>query len=156
MWPNPLVTADLVTFTQETFNGKFHFLCSTIYAQSDFALGLWHPEQKTIEFPGKMNFFWNCFFRYRNSFTFFKTLFLFRKIKNDSNVHIMDKNIICLINIFNYMDSNNSDIFFCYYGKLSFVTMGNSTVNLESLSFFKETFKKDFRCLWFELKRRIW
>ena len=28
MWPNPLETADLVTFTEEIFNGKFHFLSS--------------------------------------------------------------------------------------------------------------------------------
>ena len=28
MWPNPQVTADLVTFTEEIFNEKLHFLCS--------------------------------------------------------------------------------------------------------------------------------
>ena len=29
MWPNPQETADLVTFTEEIFNGgKLHFLCS--------------------------------------------------------------------------------------------------------------------------------
>ena len=28
MWPNPQETADLVTFTEEIYNGKFHFLCS--------------------------------------------------------------------------------------------------------------------------------
>ena len=28
MWPNPQETADLVTFTEETLNGKLHFLCS--------------------------------------------------------------------------------------------------------------------------------
>ena len=27
-WPNPLETADLVTFTEEILNGKLHFLCS--------------------------------------------------------------------------------------------------------------------------------
>ena len=32
MWPNPQETADLVTFTEETLNGKLHFLCSA-YAQ---------------------------------------------------------------------------------------------------------------------------
>ena len=26
MWPNPQKTADLVTFTEEIFNGKYHFL----------------------------------------------------------------------------------------------------------------------------------
>ena len=28
MWPNLQQTADLVTFTEEIFNGKLHFLCS--------------------------------------------------------------------------------------------------------------------------------
>ena len=28
MWPNPQVPADLVTFTEETLNGKVHSLCS--------------------------------------------------------------------------------------------------------------------------------
>ena len=27
MWPNPQFPADLVTFTEEIFNGKLHFLC---------------------------------------------------------------------------------------------------------------------------------
>ena len=28
MWTNPQFPADLVTFTEEILNGKFHFLCS--------------------------------------------------------------------------------------------------------------------------------
>ena len=28
MWPNPQFPANLVTFTEEILNGKFHFLCS--------------------------------------------------------------------------------------------------------------------------------
>ena len=28
MKPNPQIPADFVTFTEEIFNGKFHFLCS--------------------------------------------------------------------------------------------------------------------------------
>ena len=28
MWTNPQEIADLVTFTEEIFNGKFYFLCS--------------------------------------------------------------------------------------------------------------------------------
>ena len=28
MWPNPLETADVVTFTEEILNGKLHILCS--------------------------------------------------------------------------------------------------------------------------------
>ena len=30
MWPNPQIPADLVTFTEETLNGKLHFLCSVM------------------------------------------------------------------------------------------------------------------------------
>ena len=28
MWPNPQVSADFVTFTEEILHGKLHFLCS--------------------------------------------------------------------------------------------------------------------------------
>ena len=28
MWPSPQETADLVTFTEEIFDGKLHFLCT--------------------------------------------------------------------------------------------------------------------------------
>ena len=31
MWPNSQETEDLVTFTEEFFNGKVHFLCSDAY-----------------------------------------------------------------------------------------------------------------------------
>ena len=31
MWPNPQVTADLVTFTGEILNGKLHFLWSVFH-----------------------------------------------------------------------------------------------------------------------------
>ena len=31
MWPNPQETADLVTFTEEIFNGKLNFLYSGTY-----------------------------------------------------------------------------------------------------------------------------
>ena len=30
MWPNPQETGDLVTFTEEIFNEKLHFLCSDL------------------------------------------------------------------------------------------------------------------------------
>ena len=30
MWPNPQLPADLVTFTEEIFNGKLYFLCSAL------------------------------------------------------------------------------------------------------------------------------
>ena len=32
MWPNPQETADLVTFTEETLNGKLHFLRSECWS----------------------------------------------------------------------------------------------------------------------------
>ena len=31
MWPNPEETSDLVTFTEEIFNGKLNFLCNVRY-----------------------------------------------------------------------------------------------------------------------------
>ena len=30
MWPNSQETTDLVTFTEEIYNGKLHFLCSDV------------------------------------------------------------------------------------------------------------------------------
>ena len=33
MWPNPQETADLVTFTEEILNSKFHLLCSDTLEQ---------------------------------------------------------------------------------------------------------------------------
>ena len=36
MWPNPF-PADLVTFTEEIFNGKVHFSCSDAYAEGAIA-----------------------------------------------------------------------------------------------------------------------
>ena len=41
MWPNRQETADLVTFTEEFLNEKFHFLCSDV---RDF--------DKTLLYPG--------------------------------------------------------------------------------------------------------
>ena len=38
MWPNP----DLVTFTEEIFNGKLHFLCSVVYWHNFIACILTH------------------------------------------------------------------------------------------------------------------
>ena len=32
MWPNPLETADLVTFTEETHNGNLHFCTGQLIA----------------------------------------------------------------------------------------------------------------------------
>ena len=39
MWPDLQFSADLVTFTEEVFNGKFHFLCSarTFFRNSFFS-----------------------------------------------------------------------------------------------------------------------
>ena len=37
MWPNPRdqIPGDLVTFTEEIFNGKLHFLCSEMSISGD-------------------------------------------------------------------------------------------------------------------------
>ena len=35
MWPNPQFPDDLDTFTEETFNGKLHFLCSALPAENE-------------------------------------------------------------------------------------------------------------------------
>ena len=44
MWPNPQETADLVTFTEEILNGKFHFSCSD---------SCWKPFLKLRKAPRK-------------------------------------------------------------------------------------------------------
>ena len=31
MWPNPQFPAELVTFTEETLNGKLYFLCNVCF-----------------------------------------------------------------------------------------------------------------------------
>ena len=40
MRPNPQKTANLVTFTEEVFNGKLYFLCSVCRALSNFDFDL--------------------------------------------------------------------------------------------------------------------
>ena len=40
MWPNPHVTADLVTFTEEIVNGKLHF-CAGCYRKKKM-MRLWN------------------------------------------------------------------------------------------------------------------
>ena len=42
MWPNPQETVDSVTFTEEIFNGKLHFLCIVI-------LNDWLPGSGNLE-----------------------------------------------------------------------------------------------------------
>ena len=38
MCPNPRFPADLVTFTEDILNGKFHFLCSASQFQAWFEI----------------------------------------------------------------------------------------------------------------------
>ena len=38
MWPNPQETADLITFTEEIFNGKLHFLCTVLNVEDPLDL----------------------------------------------------------------------------------------------------------------------
>ena len=40
MWPNPLETADLVTFAEEILDRKLHFLCSAGYGFADVLTSL--------------------------------------------------------------------------------------------------------------------
>ena len=40
MWPNPQFPADLVTFTEEIFNGKLHFLCSKFWRRGESSRSL--------------------------------------------------------------------------------------------------------------------
>ena len=43
MLPNPQETAALVTFTEEIFNGKLHFLCSEFLIDSATSLSSENP-----------------------------------------------------------------------------------------------------------------
>ena len=45
MWPNPQDTADLVTFTKEIFNGKFHFLCNAYSGPEEAVNILWNKKK---------------------------------------------------------------------------------------------------------------
>ena len=53
MWPNPQETADLVTFTGKTLNGKLYFLCSDTW----YACDLIH-EKYTLR-TKQVGFQWN-------------------------------------------------------------------------------------------------
>ena len=41
MWPNPQFLADLVTFSDETLNGKPHFLCSVKLSASSYPYNIY-------------------------------------------------------------------------------------------------------------------
>ena len=41
MWPNPQETVNLVIFTEETLDGKLHFLYSETLSDVDKRLKLW-------------------------------------------------------------------------------------------------------------------
>ena len=55
MWPNPQFPADLVTFTEEIFNGKLHFSCSVLSSNQKLKVALAFQKhqsnghQKTVE-----------------------------------------------------------------------------------------------------------
>ena len=87
MWSNPQeTTADLVTFTEEILNGKFHFLCSVHYCTFRFIKDFtpnsaeyfqrFHCKQYSILLENKfrtvLNFPWdsntNCWHLSGNSF----------------------------------------------------------------------------------------
>ena len=48
MWPNPQETADLVTFTKEILNGKFHFLYSVIGLHGGIKWEYWSEMRSRI------------------------------------------------------------------------------------------------------------
>ena len=43
MWPNPQFPADLVTFAEETLNGKLYFLCSKVSNLLALLVMFWFP-----------------------------------------------------------------------------------------------------------------
>ena len=47
MWPNPQITADLVTFTEEILNGKLHVLCNVGLHRN---ISFWINNNKTKNF----------------------------------------------------------------------------------------------------------
>ena len=55
MWPNPQFSTDLVTFTEEIFNGKLHFLCSGNFSNPC-----------GVKFILRLNLSFFCVFRYRS------------------------------------------------------------------------------------------
>ena len=81
MWPNPQVTADLVTFTEEIRNGKLHFFCACEFHRlvQELKLGLCRKdtEDKSITSSARVSSF--C-----KSSTFIlyisKSLFIFHKL----------------------------------------------------------------------------
>ena len=50
MWPNPKFPADLVTFTEEIFNGNLHFLCSVALR--------WNGTSETSNKEAELSTFW--------------------------------------------------------------------------------------------------
>ena len=49
MWPNPQETADLGTFTEETPNGKLHFLWSVKYKLGYHVFSYWKSKIDTLD-----------------------------------------------------------------------------------------------------------
>ena len=56
MWPNLQDTVDLVTFTKEIFNEKFHFLCNAYSGPGEAVNILWF-QKKTTKNTENMSFF---------------------------------------------------------------------------------------------------
>ena len=67
MWPNSQETVDLFRFTEETINGKLHFLCSRCiqnqvkhlktvnYFHKKFHLNLWRDSEYAFEQNAKLS-----------------------------------------------------------------------------------------------------
>ena len=50
MCPNPLETADLVTFTEEILNGKLHFSCSNMLVETTLSGDLKNLKKENKQF----------------------------------------------------------------------------------------------------------
>ena len=103
MWPNPQKIADLVTFTEEIFNGKLHFLWSAIFLPSKCSnlmlrskpvqrkcLHIFKELKKTV----RVNIF-----KYKNA-AWVTHRFSYALHHNNGNNMILPSTATCLIHIF--------------------------------------------------------
>ena len=109
MWPNPQFPVDLVTFTEEMFNGKFHFLCNICDLVFLWNGNLNFEKLWTKEIALSSHCNWNSLFKYYRPIS---PLPIFRKKKtlwkSDFKRFISFIEIIFLLNI-------NMPMFHYYY-----------------------------------------
>ena len=61
MWPNPQKTGDLVTFNEETINGKHHFCAVPVFCFKSMIYSSCWGILKKINETWKVNFFFQVF-----------------------------------------------------------------------------------------------